>query len=75
MVLTLASKSFSIVAGKVQVLTLHLSATARRVLAKTHTLRARATIVAHDSTGSTHTTTAIVTLKAAKRKKRALIRS
>lgn len=67
-VLTLASKSFSIVAGKVQVLTLHLSATARRVLAKTHTLRARATIVAHDSTGSTHTTTAIVTLKAAKRK-------
>jgi hypothetical protein len=67
-ILTLASGSFTIAGGGVKVLTLHLSAKARALLAKSHTLKAKVTIVAHDPDGTTHTTTAVVTLKAAKRK-------
>ncbi len=67
-ILTLATGSFSIAAGKLKVVALHLSAKAKKLLAKLHTVRARVTIVAHDPQGGTHTTTAVVTLKAAKKK-------
>jgi hypothetical protein len=67
-ILTLASASFSVTAGKLKAVSLRLSAKARRLLAKTHTVRARVTIVAHDPQGATHTTSAILTLRAAKKK-------
>jgi hypothetical protein len=65
-ILTLASGSFRLAGGQVKTLTLRLSAEARKLLATTHVLRARATIVAHDPTGAKHTTQTIVTLRALK---------
>lgn len=67
-VLTLASASFTLAGGQVKTLPLHLSSRARQLLKRLHTLRARATIVAKDSQGSSHTTAFVVTLRAAKRK-------
>jgi hypothetical protein len=68
-VLTLASGSFSLSGGQVKAITLHLSAKARRLLAHAHSLRARATILAHNAEGASHTALATVTLRAAKKKK------
>jgi hypothetical protein len=65
-ILTLASGSFRVAGGQVKTLTLRLSAEARKLLATTHVLRARATIVAHAPTGAKHTTQTIVTLRALK---------
>jgi hypothetical protein len=65
-ILTLASASFNVAGGKVEVVTLHLSSKGRALLARTHSVSARVTIVAHDSAGKTHTTTAVVTLRPAK---------
>jgi hypothetical protein len=67
-ILTLASGSFSLSGGSSKTLTLHLSAKARSLLARSHVLRARATVVAHDPTGATHTTVSTVTLKLVKKK-------
>jgi Trypsin len=67
-ILTLASGSFTAAGGKVATVKLRLSATARALLAHSHVLRARATVVAHDSAGASHTAQAIVTLRAAKPK-------
>jgi hypothetical protein len=61
--LTLASGSFNLAPGQTKALTLHLSSKARKLLARTHVLRARATIVARDSSGLTHTTPVTVTLR------------
>ncbi len=66
-VLTLASGSFSVVGGSTKSLTLHLSGAAKKLLAHSHTLRAKATIVAHDSTGASRTSLVTVTLKLAKK--------
>lgn len=66
-ILTLATASFSVAGGQVKTITLHLSAAGRALLARTHSLSARVTIVAHDSAGHSHTTTAIVTLRPAKK--------
>jgi hypothetical protein len=66
-VLTLASGSFTATGGTVKAVTLHLSAKARKLLARSHVLRARATIVARDSQGAMHTTTIVVTLRSAKK--------
>jgi PKD repeat protein len=66
-VLTLASSSFTAPGATVKAVTLHLSATARKLLARAHVLRARATIVARDSQGATHTTAIVVTLRPAKK--------
>jgi hypothetical protein len=63
---TLATGSFTVASGKVVTVKLHLSAKARMLLARLRTLRARATLVAHDLAGLTHTTQTIVTLRAAK---------
>jgi PKD repeat protein len=65
-VLTLASGSFSVPGGTSRTITLHLSAKARALLAKLQTLHVRATLVAHDSRGASHTTLASVVLHAPK---------
>ena len=46
--------------------TLRLTAKARVLLAREHTLRARATLLAHDLQGASHTTHTTVTLRAPK---------
>jgi hypothetical protein len=69
-VLTLASGSFAVTGGQVKAITLRLSAKARKLLARSHTLRARATVAAHDLSGASHTAQSLVTLKPAKGKKR-----
>jgi hypothetical protein len=63
-VLTLAAGSFTVAGGEVRAVTLHLSTKARALLARSHTLRARATLLAHDLSGASHTTLTIVTLRA-----------
>jgi hypothetical protein len=64
-ILTLATGSFTVAGGKVTLVKLHLSAKARTLLARLHVLHARATVVAHDPAGASHTTQVIVTLRAA----------
>src|SRR5271166_5655854 len=65
-ILTLATGTFKVLGGKTTTVKLRLSAEARALLVRTHVLRARATIVAHDPAGATHTTQAIVTVRQAK---------
>ena len=65
-ILTLAVGSFTVAGGQVTTVKLHLSAKARKLLARAHVLRARATIVARDPPGTTHTRQTIVTLRAPK---------
>jgi len=66
-ILTLATGSFSVTGGKTTTLTLHLSSKARALLAHTHTVSARATIVARDPEGTSHTTSVSLTLRPAKK--------
>ncbi len=66
-ILTLATGSFTVSGGAVKTITLHLSAKARKLLAKAHTLRVKATVLAHDSSGAKHTAVSTVTLKLAKK--------
>jgi hypothetical protein len=66
-ILTLATGSFSVGGGTSKSVTLHLSSKARTLLARSHSLRAKATLVAHDATGASRTTQATVTLKPAKK--------
>ncbi len=66
-ILTLASGSFALAGGQMKALTLHLTAKGRALLAKAHTLRVSATIVARDSAGVMHTTKSVLTLHAAKK--------
>ncbi|HTW42599.1 MAG TPA: hypothetical protein VMD79_09820, partial [Solirubrobacteraceae bacterium] len=61
-VLTLASTSFDIAGGATKTVVLHLTATGRALLAHLHTLSVRATIVAHNPTGGTHSGQAILAL-------------
>jgi hypothetical protein len=63
-VLTLAIGSFSVAGGKVATVILHLSAKARSLLARSHSLRIRVTILARDPAGARHTEQTIVTLHA-----------
>jgi len=65
-VLTLAVGSFKVAGGHVMTVKLRLSAEARTLLASAPVLRGRATIVAHDPSGATHTTQTTVTIRAAK---------
>jgi hypothetical protein len=65
-ILTLASGSFSVAGGATMVVKLHLSATARKLLARSHTLRAKATLAAHDLVGAKHTQEQVLTLRLAK---------
>jgi hypothetical protein len=54
-VLTLATGSFSVAGGQTKTATLHLSTQARKLLAHSHVLRVRATVLAHNPTGGVHT--------------------
>jgi hypothetical protein len=65
-VLTLAVSSFALRGGQSKALTLHLTAPARKLLARAHVLRARAVIKAKDASGVVHVTALVVTLRAAK---------
>ncbi len=67
-VLALAAGSFTIPGGGVKRITLHLSAKARALLARSHQLRVRATILARNPTGATHTGQKVVLLRAPKAK-------
>ncbi|HEX3692398.1 MAG TPA: PKD domain-containing protein [Solirubrobacteraceae bacterium] len=64
--LTLASGPLNLSGGHAARLSLHLSGKARALLAHLHVLRARVTVLAYDTTGSAHTTTFTVTLRAGK---------
>lgn len=65
-ILTLASGSFSVTGGGTQTIKLHLSSAARKLIAHSHTLRVRATLVAHDPAGGKHTGVQVLTLRLAK---------
>jgi hypothetical protein len=65
-VLTLAAGSFTIPGGGMKRVTLHLSAKARVLLVRSHELHVRATILAHNPTGATHTGQKVVLLRAPK---------
>lgn len=67
-ILTLVSGSFTVPGGGVKTVTLHLSAKGRALLAKEHVLRARATVLAHNVSGASHTGVATLTLRLAKPK-------
>jgi hypothetical protein len=67
-ILVLAVGSFTVPGAGSKTLTLHLSAKARSLLARMHTVRARVTVVAHDPAGAAHTTQTIVTLHTPKAK-------
>jgi hypothetical protein len=62
-ILTLASGSFSVVGGQVKSITLHLSSTARRLLASSHSLKVKATVSAHDPAGASHSQLSTLTLR------------
>jgi hypothetical protein len=62
-VLTLASGSFDVAGGKIETVTLHLSAQARALLSHSHVLRARATLIAHDPAMTSDTTRVTATLR------------
>ena len=64
-ILTLAVGSFKVTGGHATTIKLHLFAKARTLLARTHVLHARATIVARDP-AATRTTQTTVTIRAAK---------
>jgi iron transport multicopper oxidase len=64
-ILTLASGRFAIVGGRAVSVQLHLSATARALLARAHLLRASATLAAHDKAGVTATVHVTVTIRPA----------
>jgi hypothetical protein len=62
-VLTLGTATFRIAGGQSATVTVHLSAKARALLKHSHSLRARATIIAHDGAGASHTALATLTLR------------
>lgn len=67
-ILTLAKGPFTVAAGKAKKVPLRLSARARTLLARSHSLRVRATIAARDPAGASHTAQTIATLRLAKAK-------
>jgi PKD repeat protein len=67
-VLTLGAGSFSLAGGQSKAVSLRLSSKGKALLARSHTLKAIAIILARDSAGATHTMRLTVTLHAAKTK-------
>ena len=59
----LGSARFSIPAGQTKTLTIKLTKQALKLLAKKHKLKALETVVAHDSSGQSKTTTTTITIK------------
>jgi hypothetical protein len=70
-ILTLASASFTVSAGTSKTITLHLSSKARALLAKTHSVLARAAIASHGPTGLDSDISQYLTLRPAKAKPKA----
>lgn len=66
-ILTLATGSFSVAGGQSKAITLHLSAKARGLLKRLHTLKVKVTIVAHNPSGASHSLQTTVTLRLAKK--------
>lgn len=62
-VLTLATASVTVAGGHTKAVTLHLSSKGRKLLARIHTLKVLAVIVAHDSSGATRTTRRTIVLR------------
>jgi outer membrane protein assembly factor BamB len=62
-ILTLAVGGFNVAGGREIAVKLHLSAKARKLLARAHLLRVRATITTQDAEGATHTSQTIVKLR------------
>jgi hypothetical protein len=62
-VLTLTAGSFTVAGGMTMTVTLHLSGRARALLARTHRLRIRCTVSAHDTAGATHASQKAATLR------------
>jgi len=60
----LAKANFNVAGGHSETVALHLSAKARKLLARSHSLRVRAIVLAHDTAGVTHTWQATVTVRA-----------
>lgn len=69
-VLTLADGNFTVTGGLQKSFTLRLTPQARTLLANMHSLRALATLAAHDPAGATHVTQTDVTLRAPENVKR-----
>jgi hypothetical protein len=69
-ILTLASGSFNVAGGGSSKVTLHLSGKAKTLLARSHTLRALAVTVAHDTAGVSRTVKTTVTLRLVKPRKK-----
>ncbi len=68
-ILTLGTASFSTIAGgQSRSVNVHLSAKALKLLARSHTLRVRATILAKGSDGTVHTNQITITIRAYKGK-------
>jgi hypothetical protein len=65
-VLTLAQGSFNVVGGHANLVTLHLSAQGRRLLAHSHTLRVRASLIAHNPAGESQSLLTTATLRLTK---------
>lgn len=66
-ILTLGSASFTVAGGQTRTVTVRLSSAARRLLARSHTLRARVTVVAHDPSGAGSTVASTVVLHAGRK--------
>ena len=66
-ILTLAKGPFTALAGQTKTVKLHLVPRARTLLQRVRSLRARATILARDPRGASHTTRTTVTLRAPRR--------
>lgn len=67
-ILTLATGAFSVGGGQTKTITLHLSSAGRKLLAHSHVLAAKATVLAHDAANETSTSLKTLTLRLAKGK-------
>ena len=69
-ILTLATGSFTLVAGQTKLVALHLTSKGRALLSRLHAVRVKVTVTAHDPAGAVHTTIASLTLRLATGHKR-----
>jgi phosphodiesterase/alkaline phosphatase D-like protein len=63
-IMTLSAAGFSVAAGQSKTITLHLTAKARKLLAKLHVVRAKVTITARNPSGASHTSVGSLVLRA-----------
>jgi phosphodiesterase/alkaline phosphatase D-like protein len=63
-IMTLSTAGFSVTAGQSKTVTLHLTAKARKLLAKLRVVRAKVTITARNPSGASHTSVGSLVLRA-----------